>query len=120
MNVNSHLFPHPSSLFHTALDPNPVHANHNIHALLLGAIPLVAQRSVLLGIPERAHRAVHAAAAGSAAVRGRARVLDDGAVGDVLVGGLRRLGGVGGGVGGLFDEGLEEVVLWGRLASNNG
>jgi hypothetical protein len=40
-----------------------------------------------------------------------ARVLDNGTVGDVFVGGLRRLGGVVGGGGGLLDEGLEEVVL---------
>jgi hypothetical protein len=40
-----------------------------------------------------------------------ARVLDDGAVGDVLVGGLRGLGGVVRGGGSLLDKGLEEVVL---------
>lgn len=37
-------------------------------------------------------------------------MLDNGAVGDVLVGGLGGLVGVGGGSR-LFDEGLEEVVL---------
>ena len=42
-------------------------------------------------------------------------MLDDGAVGDVLVGWLRGLVRVGGGRG-LFDEALEEVVLRGGSA----
>jgi hypothetical protein len=58
---------------------------------------------------------VHAAAAVLLRLCGRADVLDDGAVGDVLVGGLGggvRGGGRGGlGVAGFADEGLEDVLL---------
>lgn len=87
---------HPSPLSPSShiLNPHPINTNHNIHAFLLRTIPLVAQRAILIRVPEGADGAVHAAAAGCAAVRGGARVLDDGAVGDVLVGWLGGLGGV--------------------------
>lgn len=87
------------------LNANPVDANHDIHALLLGRVPLVAESSVLLRVPEGADGAVHAAAALGGRFRRVPRVLDDGAVGDVLVVGL------GGGGRGGGDEGFEEGVL---------
>ena len=71
------------------LDSNPGDGNDNVHALLLGSLPLVAVCSVLLVVPEGANRAVHAATTVLVGFRGRANVLDDGAVGDVLVGRLR-------------------------------
>lgn len=89
---------------------DPVDADDDVHALLLGTVPLVAEGSVLLRVPEGADGAVHSAAACDLRFRGRTGVLDNGAVGDVLVGGLGGLVGVGGGSR-LFDEGLEEVVL---------
>lgn len=71
------------------LDSNPGDGNDNVHALLLGSLPLVAVCAVLLVVPEGANRAVHAATTVLVGFRGRANVLDDGAVGDVLVGRLR-------------------------------
>jgi hypothetical protein len=57
----------PFSLVLLQLDANPVDADNNIPALLLGAVPLIAESSVLLRVPEGADSAVHAAAAGSGA-----------------------------------------------------
>ena len=119
-NVLQMLLEHPSHAMRTYYcrqsastgysNGDPVDADDDIHALLLGTVPLVAEGSVLLRVPEGADGAVHAAAACDLRFRGRTGVLDDGAVGDVLVGGLGGLVGVGGGSR-LFDEGLEEVVL---------
>jgi hypothetical protein len=78
----------------TLLDSDPRNGNDNVHALLLGRLPLVAVGAVLFVVPEGADGAVHAAAAVLLGLCGRADVLDHGAVGDVLVGGL--CGGVGG------------------------
>lgn len=78
------------------LDSDPGNGNDNVHALGVGSLPLVCVRSILFVVPEGADSAVHAAAALLLNVGRRgAVVLDDGAVGNVLVGGLR--GGVGGG-----------------------
>jgi hypothetical protein len=97
------------------LDSDPRHGNDNVHALLLGRLPFVAVGAVLLIVPEGANSAVHATAAVLLGLCGRADVLNHGAVGDVLVGGL--CGGVGGrglgGVAGFADEGLEDVLLVG-------
>jgi hypothetical protein len=82
------------------LDPHPRHRHDNIHALVQRALPLEAVGAVALVIPERADGAVHAAAAVLLGLRGHADVLDDGAVGNVFVGGLRGLRGGGGGGGG--------------------
>jgi hypothetical protein len=65
------------------LEPDPVDAQHDIHALLLRAIPLVAERAVLVRVPERADGAVHAS---TTLLCELARVLDYCAVGDVFVG----------------------------------
>ena len=72
------------------LDGNPGNGDDNVHALAVGSLPLVRVGSVFLVIPECADSAVHAAAALLLDVCGRgAVVLDDGAVGNVFVGGLR-------------------------------
>jgi hypothetical protein len=63
---------------------------------------------------------VHAATAVLFGLRGRANVLDYGAVGDVLVGGLWGSVGRGGGFGqgcSLANKGLEDVLLGRMLAS---
>lgn len=96
------------------LDGNPGNGDDNVHALCVGRLPLVRVGSVLLVVPEGADGAVHAAAALLLNLSGRvAVVLDDGAVGNVLVRGLR--GGVWSGRfrGGrrLADERLENVLL---------
>jgi hypothetical protein len=93
------------------LDSDPGNRNDNVHALLLGSLPLVAVCAVLLVVPEGANCAVHAATAVLVGFRWRANVLDHSAVGDVLVGGL--CGSFrGGGLGcGLADEGLEDGLL---------
>jgi hypothetical protein len=97
---------HPSPL----LNSDPSNRNHNIHALLLGRLPLIAVRSILLVVPVRTNRAVHAAAPVLLRLRRRPNVLDHCAVGDVLVAGLRRFGALG------FDsccvdEGFEDRLL---------
>ena len=71
---------------------DPGDCDDDVHALRLGGLPFIAVCSILLVVPVRADRAVHAAAAVLLGLRGRANVLDDGAVGDVLEGGLGRLG----------------------------
>jgi len=92
------------------LDSDPSNSNHNIHALLLGRLPLVAVRSILLVVPVRAHRAVHAATPVLLRLARRPNVLDHCAVGDVLVAGLCGLGALG-----LdcccVDEGFEDGLL---------
>jgi hypothetical protein len=45
------------------LDSDPGNRNDNVHALLLRALPLVAECAVLLVVPVGANSAVHAAAA---------------------------------------------------------
>jgi len=92
------------------LDSNPGNRNHNVHALLLRALPFVAVRTVLLVVPVRAHGAVHAAAPVLLRFRRDADVLDHGAVDDVFVRGLRRLAGSTG-AGSLFDQGFEYGLL---------
>ena len=67
---------------------DPGDCDDDVHSLHLGGLPLVAVCSVLLVVPVRADGAVHAAAAVLLRLGGRANVLNDGAVGDVLVGGL--------------------------------
>jgi hypothetical protein len=52
---------HPLSTQST-LQSDPRNRNHNIHALLYGALPLVAVCAILLVVPVRANGAVHAAA----------------------------------------------------------
>jgi hypothetical protein len=96
---------------HTHLDSDPRNRNHDIHALLLARLPLVAVRAVLLVIPVRTHGAVHAAAAVLFRLCGVANVLDHGAADDVLEGGLRSFGGLSGGGRRLGDEGLQDVLL---------
>ena len=71
---------------------DPGDCDDDVHSLHLGGLPLVAVCSVLLVVPVRADGAVHAAAAVLLGLGGRANVLNDGAVGDVLEGGLGRLG----------------------------
>jgi hypothetical protein len=88
---------HPSPL----LNSDPSNRNHNIHALLLGRLPLIAVRSILLVVPVRTNRAVHAAAPVLLRLRRRP---------NVLVAGLRRFGALG------FDsccvdEGFEDRLL---------
>lgn len=73
------------------LDGNPGNGDDNVHALAVGSLPLVRVRSVLLVVPEGTNSAVHATAALLLNFCGRvAVVLDHCAVGNVLVGGLRR------------------------------
>lgn len=100
------------------LDSDPGNRNDDVHAFLLGSLPLVAVCAILLVVPEGADCAVHAAAAVLLRLRGRANVLDHRAVGDVLVGRLR--GSFrGGGLGcrcGLADESLEDGLLVWTLA----
>jgi hypothetical protein len=105
----------PSSRLHISppLDGHPRNRNHDIHALLLARIPLVAIRAVLLVIPVRAHGAVHATAAVLLGLRRVANVLDHGAADNVLEGGLRGFDAVGRGGGRLGDEGLQDVLLGG-------
>ena len=55
---NTHLLSSPS-----ILDSDPGDRDHDIHALLLRRLPLVAVCSVLLVVPEGTDSAVHAAAA---------------------------------------------------------
>ena len=102
----------------TLLDSDPGNGNDDVHALLLGSLPLVAVCAILLVVPESADCAVHAAAAVLLRLCGRANVLNYRAVGDVLVGGLR--GSFrGGGLGcrcGLADESLEDGLLVWTLA----
>lgn len=93
------------------LDSDPCDGDDNVHALLLGRLPLVAVCAVLLVVPEGADSAVHAATAVLLGFRGRANVLDYGAVGNVLVRGLRRRVGRGFGRASFLDEGLEDVLL---------
>lgn len=97
----------------TLLDSDPGNGNDDVHALLLGSLPLVAVCAILLVVPEGADCAVHAAASVLLGLCGRANVLDYRAVGDVLVGGLR--GSFrGGGLGcrcGLADESLQDGLL---------
>lgn len=95
------------------LDTDPVDADDNVHALLVGAVPLVRKGSVLVRVPEGTHGAVHASTAGGGGFRGVAQVLDYGAVGDEFVGrmgGSGRLGKGGRGLG-FLDEVLEDGVL---------
>lgn len=54
---------HRSGRLGTPLDSDPGNGNDDIHALLLGALPLVAEGAVLLVVPVGANGAVHAAAA---------------------------------------------------------
>jgi hypothetical protein len=86
--------PPPTQPRHQPLYSNPGNSNHDIHALGLGSIPLVAKRAVLLVIPEGTHSAVHAAATTLFPLRSRgAQMLDNGTVGDVFECGLRGFGG---------------------------
>lgn len=48
------------------LDAHPVYAHDNVHALFLGAVPLVAEGAVLLRVPEGADGAVHTTTASRA------------------------------------------------------
>lgn len=89
---------------------DPSNRNDNIHALLLGGLPLVAVRSILLVVPVRTYRAVHAAAPVLLRLARRPNVLDDCAVGNVLVAGLCGLGALGLDCCG-FDEGFEDGLL---------
>lgn len=91
--------------FNPRLDSNPRNRNHNVHALLLRALPLIAVSAVLLVVPVRAHSAVHAAAPVLLRFRRDANVLDHGAVDDVFVRGLRGLASSAG-AGCLFDQGF--------------
>lgn len=90
--------PPPTQVTHTPtrarnnLYGDPGDCDDDVHSLHLGGLPLVAVCSVLLVVPVRTDRAVHAAAAVLLGLRRRADVLDDGAVGDVLESGLGRLG----------------------------
>jgi len=93
------------------LDSDPCDGDDNVHALLLSRLPLVAVCAILLVVPEGANSAMHAATAVLFRFCGRANVLDDGAVGNVLVRGLRRRVGRGFGGAGLLDQGLENVLL---------
>lgn len=54
---------HPSGRLGNPLNSDPGNGNDDIHALLLGALPLVAEGAVLLVVPVGANGAVHAAAA---------------------------------------------------------
>jgi len=114
--------PYPS---HNA---NPHHTNHNIEPLALPSLILITPHPILLIIPKRPRRRMHAPPAnhavlppftrGMLAVYGirsqRCRVLDDGAGDGELVGG----GAMGG--GGFGDEGLEDGVLGGLSICTGG
>jgi hypothetical protein len=54
---------HHESRSQAPLDGDPGNRNHNVHALLLRALPLVAVCAILLVVPIGADSAVHAAAA---------------------------------------------------------
>jgi hypothetical protein len=92
------------------LDSDPSNSDHDIHALLLRSLPLVAVRSILVVVPVCAHGAVHAAAPVLLRLAWRPNVLDNCAVGDVLVAGLCGLGALGLDCCG-FDEGFEDGLL---------
>ena len=78
-----------------ALYGDPCNRDDDVHALLFRSLPLVAVSPIFLVVPVSANCAVHATAAVLLWFRGRANVLDDGAVGNVLVRGLGRLGALG-------------------------
>jgi hypothetical protein len=99
-----------NTFIQNTLDSDPGNRNDNVHALLLGALPLVAECAVLLVVPVGADGAVHAAAAVLLWFRGRANVLDHSAVDNVLVGWLRLFVSAG---GGFLDQALEDGVLRG-------
>lgn len=113
VSISSSLFCSPSLPLSSpkeerSLYGDPGDGDDDVHALLAGTLPLVAVCAVLLVVPVRADSAVHAAAAVLVWLGGRADVLDDGAVDDVLEGGLRVLWGGG---GCFLDDGFEDALL---------
>jgi hypothetical protein len=96
------------------LQSNPGDGDDNVHALAVGSLPLVGECAVLLVVPVGANGAVHAAAAVLLGLLGRAQVLDYGAVGNELEGGLLcRLALALALLGRLLDERLEDGLLRG-------